>query len=91
MKKLLSQQIQNVKNKCIEFILDERSARGSVEEGQLSYAGIVIGLILLLIGSQFIDEGFNIIGNFFTDGVNGDHNESGLNTWGDHTDGFRNK
>lgn len=35
-----------------------------------------------------MDGGFNSVGNFFMDGVNGQTDETGLNQWGDQTDGF---
>lgn len=53
------------------FMKDERSAKGSSEEGYLVYAGIVIGILVLGIGVGFMTDGFTTIGNFFGDGING--------------------
>lgn len=80
--------MKKIKTKVTTFVLDERSARGSAEEGNLAYGAVIIGIVVLLIGSQFMDTGVNVLGNFFVDGVSGSHNESGLNEWGTHTDGF---
>lgn len=80
-----------VKANFISFIKEERSARGTTEEAYLTYGAIVIGVIVLLIATGFMDNAFNAIGNFFSDGVNGDIDENGLNKWGDQTNGFNKK
>ncbi|MED3677054.1 MULTISPECIES: hypothetical protein [Bacillati] len=67
-------------SKTKSFIKDETSARGSSEEGYLTYAGIVLGIIALGIAVGFMSGGFETIGNFFQDGVTGkDTNPTG---WG---------
>lgn len=66
--------------KAKSFIKDETSARGSSEEGYLTYAGIVIGIIVLAIAVTFTTGGFETIGNFFQDGVTG--NDTNPNGWG---------
>lgn len=80
-----------VVTKVKSFIKEERSAREYSNEGYLMYAGIIIGIIALLIVSQFMDLSFNDIGNFFSDGVNGEADEINLNNWSDSTDGFNQK
>lgn len=78
-------------SKVTGFLKDERSAKEYSNEGYLMYAGIIIGIIALLIVSQFMDVSFNDIGNFFSDGVNGDADEVNLKNWSDATDGFNKK
>jgi len=91
MKELMINKWESAKQKLIHFIKDERSGKGVLEEGYLGYAALVVGIIVTLIVVQFMDISFNDIGNFFSDGVNGTVDESGLNKWGDQTDGFNQK
>jgi len=76
------------KTKVFNFIKEEKSAKVFAEEGWMIYAVIIIGIAILLISLVFMDGGFNSVGNFFMDGVNGQTDETGLNQWGDQTDGF---
>lgn len=76
------------KTKAVNFFKEEKSAKVFAEEGWMIYAVIVLGIIVLLIATVFMDDGFNAVGNFFNDGVNGQTDETGLNKWADQTDGF---
>lgn len=62
---------EQAKGKIKAFLQDETSARGSVEEGYLTYAGIVVGIIILSIFLIFSKDAYNAIGKFFNDGVTG--------------------
>ncbi|MGG1021166.1 hypothetical protein G3M81_22935 [Bacillus paralicheniformis] len=70
----------NLFGKVKRFVMDETSARGSSEEGYLTYAGIVLGILALGIAVTFMTGGFETIGNFFQDGVTG--NDTNPNGWG---------
>ena len=76
------------KKKVMDFFKEERSARGFAEEGHLTYGNVIMGIIVLLIASVFIDDAFNAVGNIFNDGVNGTADQTNLNQWSDSTDGF---
>lgn len=80
-----------IKGKCKAFISEERSAREVSNEGYMMYAGIIVGIIFLFIGSAFMDKGGNAIGDFFVDGVQGNVNQTGLNQWSGQTNGFNKK
>lgn len=62
---------EQMKGKIKAFLQDETSARGSVEEGYLTYAGVVVGIIVLGIVIYFSKDAFTAIGKFFNDGVTG--------------------
>lgn len=87
----VSMSIGNVKSKISNFLKEEKSARGFTEEAWLTYGALIIGIALLVIAVQFLTGGFNDVGNFFVDGVNGKVDQSGLNQWGDETNGFNRK
>ncbi|MGC7930649.1 MULTISPECIES: hypothetical protein [Lysinibacillus] len=79
------------KEKVKAFFTEEKSANQYSDNGYLGYIGLIAGIIALAIISSSTDWSFNDIGNFFVDGVNGVHDESGLNQWSDKTDGFNRK
>ncbi|MEK5105046.1 hypothetical protein MKX83_24195 [Cytobacillus sp. FSL M8-0252] len=72
---------QGLVSKVKEFLKDETSgSKGTVEEGYLMYAGVVVGIIVLGIVILFATGAFESIGNFFNDGINGDNTNP--NGWG---------
>ncbi len=83
--------ITQFKGKCRNFILEEKSAREVANEGYMIYAGLILGIIAVFIASSFMDKGYNSIGSFFTDGVEGNVNQTGLNQWSGQTNGFNKK
>jgi len=60
-----------MKEKVKAFLKSETSARGSVEEGYLTYAVVVVGIIVLGLVLLFAKEAYTAIGKFFNDGVTG--------------------
>lgn len=95
MKKVYEEKLMGIKAKfeqmkiaTVNFLKEEKSARGSIDESWLIYGGLVVGIIALLIWTGAGDMAFNALGNMFNDGVNGQIDQGGLNQWGDQTDGF---
>lgn len=64
-------QKQKMAQKVTNFLKEEKSARGLLEEGWLMYTMIAIGIILLIIVIGFMKSGYTSIGQFFLDGVTG--------------------
>ncbi|MEH6944644.1 hypothetical protein [Bacillus sp. JJ722] len=64
-------QKQKMAQKVMNFLKEEKSARGLLEEGWLMYAAIALGIILLIIAMDFLKNGYSTIGQFFLDGVTG--------------------
>ncbi|MCM3227707.1 hypothetical protein [Terribacillus saccharophilus] len=64
-------QADAAKAKFRNFLTDEKSAKGTAEEGYGLYAAIVIGVIVLTIVLAFSKTGFGSIGSFFQDGITG--------------------
>lgn len=62
---------ERVKNKAINFIKDEKSLKGTTEEGQLTFGNVVFVLIVIAIVSVFLTAAFTELGNQFMDGVTG--------------------
>lgn len=80
-----------IKSKIVNFLKEEKSAKGQAEEGWGVYQNIIIGVIILTIGIGIFNIVFNDIGNYLIDGVNGEVDQSGLNKWSDKSGGFNQK
>lgn len=98
MKNLIAEKITGIavqkeiiKSKIVNFLKDERSAKGQTEEGWGMYQNIVVGIIILTILVSVFYLASNDIGNNFLDGVNGEVDQTGLNKWSDKSDGFNRK
>lgn len=76
--------VQGTKEKMVskfkKFIKEEKSAKGTSEEGYLIYGAIVVGIVVLTIIIATTTNAFDSIGAFFQDGVTGDNTNP--NGWG---------
>lgn len=67
----LSGKTEMMKQKAVSFMKEEKSAKGTLEEGYMGYAVIILGIIVLGLAAAFFTDGFTTIGDFFNDGVTG--------------------
>lgn len=68
---LLRSKKARMMEKANAFIKDERSAKGTTEEGYLVYAVVTIGILILALSIPFLTDSFTDILNYFDAGVNG--------------------
>lgn len=73
-------QTVEMKQKAVEFMKEDKSAKGATEEGYLTYGVVVLGVLILAIAVAFLTGGFESIGSFFTDGISG--RNTNPNGWG---------
>ncbi|MFS0783378.1 hypothetical protein [Bacillus sp. 1P06AnD] len=59
------------KSKTTSFLKDQASVKTTTEEGVLTYAAVVLGIVILGLVFVWLTGGFTAIGNFFNDGITG--------------------
>ncbi|MED5094549.1 hypothetical protein [Bacillus safensis] len=67
----LSEMKNNVIRKGWKFLKEEKSAKGTSEEGMLMYWAITIGIVVLAVVLASLTDGFTALGKMFVDGTNG--------------------